>query len=381
MSTTIHAMGARQGTELLPPQAIPTKEQPATRDQRNLIWWNITRKTPPFGTIRRKIMTIAKKMEIRLQIRGRSVFVCSYGTWISFHVSLTTTVIPTVLHRFWSLLHCFPCPRDNSASLLPLLKRINGVIIVCRFPLASSVPHSSETSYTSRVSGGALHGKWAELHALERQIQRWTTFLHGQRSEDRVRPIVFVLLSCGDLVTAEYSPKEWRHLSVTMEALYQKCEIYAWKTGTCIESSRGTREKCACTPHCALTTRMLQQHTKILEEMEDDIKSAVTIVEFRLSSELAPRSTYIRHNSRLIRHGRYIIVIHVPCSTPNRTDTIPGLRQTDHDTIPVSLVCFARAVPVDKSVVRVPWNAPNQSPGKFEQNSVSLVCSTHIILI
>lgn len=183
---------------------------------------------------------------------------------------------------------------DNLASLaplLPLLKRINGIIIACQCPSppsttttilpsssnASHTSYNSQTSHNNRRSNGVdnktHHVEWAELDLLERQIANWINFIksissinggantsssnsdsssnnnnnngssttnssNGNTSQYPYN--IFVILTFADLAITEYSPKEWMKVSVKMEEICAKFGIHSWRMGTCVSSSSGS---------------------------------------------------------------------------------------------------------------------------------------------
>ena len=145
----------------------------------------------------------------------------------------------------------------NLAPLLPLLKRINGIIITCQCPSPPSITipssTSSHASYHSQPSNKTNNGDWAELDLLEVQIENWVKFIkshvalnggesgssynngsgtNNKNSHDPYK--IFVILTFADLAITEYSPKEWMRVSVKMEEICAKFGIYSWRMGTCV---------------------------------------------------------------------------------------------------------------------------------------------------
>jgi hypothetical protein len=175
------------------------------------------------------------------------------------------------------------------APLLPLLKRINGIIIACQCPLPptttttkSSLLYSSnasQTSYNSQSTRGTIRSSrgemyWEELDALEGQIATWIQFVRGDCNDvclngagvkndgnsnkynndsnnDRNnrsnsnnhstnhQNTIIIILTYADIAITEYSPKEWMKLSIKMEEICQKFGIHSWRMGTCVSSSSG----------------------------------------------------------------------------------------------------------------------------------------------
>ena len=149
-------------------------------------------------------------------------------------------------------------------SLLPLLKRINGIIIACQCPLppssssilpSSNVSHASYNSSsiqsTSNIRSNA--GEWAELDLLEKHIASWMDFINTNLNSNGAKKFgsgssgynnsspytIFVILTFADWAITEYSPKEWMRLSVKMEEICTKFKIHSWRMGTSVSSSGG----------------------------------------------------------------------------------------------------------------------------------------------
>lgn len=135
------------------------------------------------------------------------------------------------------------------AVLLPLFKRVNGILIVCKFP----DPPCSEHSYPTEWENIA----WPEMNELERYIRKWTTFIRGNiafPSQCNNMPIlVSVLLNQPNNLIIEnatklssrhntsdtlvYSLKEWRHLEHRMQTICEENGIESWSIGTCLNGS------------------------------------------------------------------------------------------------------------------------------------------------
>ncbi|KAL7538795.1 hypothetical protein ACHAXR_012389 [Thalassiosira sp. AJA248-18] len=170
-----------------------------------------------------------------------------------------------------------PGHNTNIAPLLPLLKRINGMMIVYRCPLppSSSFSHSSNASYASHASNASC-SEWPELDLLEQRIRQWTKYLRDQLNyEKQQRPSIFVLLSCADLAIADYSPKQWMQLSVRMKDVCNNCEIDSWKMGTCMDNRSSDIDEGYSQNHQSkLLQRMMEQQRQMLEDMEDAIEAS-----------------------------------------------------------------------------------------------------------
>mmetsp|Transcript_16561 Transcript_16561/g.31179 ORF Transcript_16561/g.31179 Transcript_16561/m.31179 type:complete len:465 (+) Transcript_16561:168-1562(+) len=206
--------------------------------------------------------------------------------------------------------------RSYFATLLPLLKRIHGVIIVCRCPLPPSsssssipMPHlpNNNASYASNYydATSCSSEQWPEFEAVKQQIQRWTSFIHDQllngssnsnhqnqqqhqqkqQQQSPPRPIVFVSLSCADLVVARYSPREWVELTSRMQGICKECGVDSWSMNSCMDSigsgssstddeKSDSREKQQ-QQQSALLQRLLQQQKRMLEDMEDATEAAL----------------------------------------------------------------------------------------------------------
>lgn len=143
-------------------------------------------------------------------------------------------------------------PRYNMNSigpLLPLLKRIHGVIIACRCPLPpSSFLHSSAASVASHASNTSnMTSAWPELDLLEHSIDRWVHFLRDNvfnqqkqsetKHQSEEEPCLFVLLNQADQVVTEFSPNEWMKLSARMQTICSRHGIVSWKLGSCMSAS------------------------------------------------------------------------------------------------------------------------------------------------
>ena len=189
-----------------------------------------------------------------------------------------------------------PSPRYNNmvniAPLLPLLKRANGIMIVCRCPLPPiNFSHSSNASYVSYASN-ATCSDWPELDALEQQIQKWATFLHQEEEnqDKKQRQLLFVMLSCADLAVTGYSPRHWMALSVRMQDICKSNHIDSWKIGTCINtnSSDDNIDGEYSKQQSKLLQRMMIQQKQILEDMEDSIEAAfVDIISMHIREQKA----------------------------------------------------------------------------------------------
>jgi hypothetical protein len=186
-----------------------------------------------------------------------------------------------------------------SESLLQLIKRVDGILIVCRCPLppatttiitnasssnqtyyyanssnASNVSHTTDDVSSSAVGGGggaaAAVGSWPELETLHKTIQAYTSFLvnnfnHDQQQQQqqqenehwqekrgrRVQPAVFVLLSCADLAAGEYSPRQYVKLSNRMDEICNQCGVASWRMGTCMNN---TRNEDGCSSYSTMET-------------------------------------------------------------------------------------------------------------------------------
>jgi len=216
------------------------------------------------------------------------------------------------------------CNNNNLANLtplLPLLKRINGIIIACQCPSPPSstvlLPssNSSHTSYHSQTShnvnvNNSNQVEWAELDFLEVQIANWINFIKsissingsastssssedGSSRNDNISQYpykIFVILTFADLAVTEYSPKEWMRVSVKMEEICVKFGIHSWRMGTCVSSSetnnnsngvaKGNKESeennliSKQQRQYGLFQRMARQQQQIMEEMEDGVETS-----------------------------------------------------------------------------------------------------------
>ena len=186
-------------------------------------------------------------------------------------------------------------PENIPSPLLPLLNRINGIILTCPCPSPPSFPSSSipttplsissqtfnndndgcnsisNNSVKSNVQNhnngccnGSYNGtsgvEWQELEVLEEQIARWMKFIHGHvglngdanstnnnggknssnsknNSNNNKHPYkIFLMLTFADLAITHYSPNEWMKLSLKLEEICVKFGIYSWRMGTCVDS-------------------------------------------------------------------------------------------------------------------------------------------------
>ena len=175
-----------------------------------------------------------------------------------------------------------PRNANINASLLPLLKRIIGLIIVCKCPLPSSSNNvSSNASYVSYASNLSCKddNDWMELDLLEQEIKHWITFMKDHQEEEGTnnkqhnRPLMYVILSCADLAVAGYSPREWMQLSIRMQEICHNYGISSWKISTCMDttSSSDNEEQIR---QSKILQRMMTQQKQILEDMEDGIEAS-----------------------------------------------------------------------------------------------------------
>ena len=201
----------------------------------------------------------------------------------------------------------------NLAPLLPLLKRLNVIIIACQCPsppLSTTTtqqqfsPVSSNASYHSQASRRITKNdqvEWVELDMLERQIELWIRFIHGNISMDggaksnggsggnssnssndnnsQTPYTIAIMLTFADLAITEYSPKEWMRLSVKMKEICDKFGIYSWRMGTCVSSSadlnnRSEKNNVANdeSMQYGMFQRMAQQQQQMMEEAEDSVE-------------------------------------------------------------------------------------------------------------
>ncbi|KAL7462904.1 hypothetical protein ACHAXS_003278 [Conticribra weissflogii] len=153
-------------------------------------------------------------------------------------------------------------PRQSNsliAALLPLFKRVHGILIVCKFPC----PPCSEYFPSEEWENIA----WPEIDELERCIRKWANFIRGNivfPSQCNNTPILYsVLLNHpGTLIIDNaiklsarhnisdklvYSLQEWSHLKNRMKAICEKNGIDLWSIGAsyhgnsaeCIHECRG----------------------------------------------------------------------------------------------------------------------------------------------
>jgi len=172
-------------------------------------------------------------------------------------------------------------PRNaNITSLLPLLMRINGLIIVCRCPLPPSNNVSSNASYVSYASNLSCKddSDWMELDFLEQEIQQWIGFMkdhqeEGTNNKQLNRPLMYVVLTCADMAVVGYSPREWMQLSIRMQEICHNYGISSWKISTSMDttSSSDNEEQIR---QSKILQRMMTQQKQILEDMEDGIEAS-----------------------------------------------------------------------------------------------------------
>ena len=190
---------------------------------------------------------------------------------------------PDLISCSQSISSALSSPRQNAtniAPLLPLLKRVNGIVIVCRCPLPPSTTNiSSNASYVSYASNNISCSEWPELDTIEQQIHRWTTFLNdkieeGNDEKQQQRPSTFLLLSFGDIAVGGYSPREWTSLSIRMQEICKTYNIHSWKIGTCMDTSSSTLDlPQQQNQQSQLLQRMMVQQNQILEDIEDGIEA------------------------------------------------------------------------------------------------------------
>jgi len=191
---------------------------------------------------------------------------------MNIHQQQNDTDIDSCTHSVHS--ECSALRNANVSRLLPLLKRVNGILIVCRCPLPpSSASQSSIASCASHASNASC-SEWPALDLLEQQIQRWMIFIHDQEvNDEKQRPPTFALLSCADLAIVGYSPREWMRLSVRMQDICKKWGIESWRMGTCMDASSNTIDGNH-PQQSTLLKRMIQQQKQILEDTEDAVEVA-----------------------------------------------------------------------------------------------------------
>jgi len=171
--------------------------------------------------------------------------------------------------------HSGPLNR-NIGPLLTLLKRVNGIIIVCRCPLPSSSFSESSVTSCKTYSSRASCSEWPELDNLEEEIKYWKAFLDDELSNEKPqRRCISILLTCADLAVLGYSPNNWIQLSVRMQDICEKYDLDPWKMGTCMDTSSNAFDgnNLQYEPTTMLQ-RMMQQHKQLLRDLEDDIDAA-----------------------------------------------------------------------------------------------------------
>lgn len=188
---------------------------------------------------------------------------------------------------------------SNIIPLLPLFKKMNGIIIVCRCPLRPCyTPVSSNVSLASIISN-ASGSDWPELDYVEEQIRSWSSFihdimkvnnhdkLHQKQPQKQQKRTMFVILTCADLAITNYSPREWMTLTIRMQDICNTCNINSWKMGTCINTSTllgvtGTttfyqnnhQQQQSSSSSSLLLQRMIQEQCRLLQDIEDGIEGA-----------------------------------------------------------------------------------------------------------
>ena len=180
-----------------------------------------------------------------------------------------------------------PRNANINASLLPLLKRINGLIIVCKCPLPPSNNVSSNASYVSYASKLSCKddSDWMELDLLEQEMQQWIAFMKDHQEEEGTnddkqlnRPLIYVVLSCADLAVVGYSPREWMQLSMRMQEICHSYGISSWKISTSMDTTSSSDDNNGeQQPHLRqskILQRMMNQQKQILEDMEDGIEAS-----------------------------------------------------------------------------------------------------------
>lgn len=168
-----------------------------------------------------------------------------------------------------------PPHNTNISPLLSLITEMNGIMIVCRSPLSRSyTSQSSSASFASHTSSASC-SEWPELDSLEEQIRRWTSFLQGNGAVRKHRhSTICVFLTCADLATADYSPREWMQLTVRMQDICEGCSVDSWKLGTCIDASSLYDVDFLKKQQSSILKRMMQQQSQLLEDLEDAFEQA-----------------------------------------------------------------------------------------------------------
>jgi hypothetical protein len=187
---------------------------------------------------------------------------------------------------------------SNIVPLLPLFKKMNGIIIACRCPLRPCYTSVSSNVSLASIISNASGSDWPDLDYVEEQIRSWSSFIHDdiikvnnddklqqQQQQQQQERTIFVILTCADLAIINYSPREWMTLTIRMQNVCNTCNINSWKMGTCINTStlldvpgttlhQNKNQQQQQSSSSVLLQRMVQQQRRLLQDMEDGIESA-----------------------------------------------------------------------------------------------------------
>ena len=183
----------------------------------------------------------------------------------------TTASIPS--NASWSTNQ----PTADVSTLLPLVNKVDSIIVCCRCPHPPSSPSlSSSASIASLASGNASSAEWPGLATIEESIEQWVRFLRNREYSPKRKQTLHVALTCADLVIGGYSPREWIQLSAKMQGLCELFNLASWRLCTCIslDDVFGEEAFCQYSDPSSLSysmqvhQRLVEQQTQVLEDAE-----------------------------------------------------------------------------------------------------------------
>lgn len=187
----------------------------------------------------------------------------------------TTASIPS--NASWSTNQ----PTADVSTLLPLINKVDSVIVCCRCPHPPSSPSlSSNASITSLASGNASSAEWPGLATIEESVEQWVRFLRDREHSPKRKQTLHVALTCADLVIGGYSPREWIQLSAKMQCLCELFNLTSWRICTCIsiDGVFGEEAFCQYSDPSSLSYSM-QVHQRLVEQQSQLLEDAEAAVE------------------------------------------------------------------------------------------------------
>ena len=187
----------------------------------------------------------------------------------------TTASIPS--NASWSTNQ----PTADVSTLLPLIDKVDSIIVCCRCPHPPSSPSlSSNASIASLASGNVSSAEWPGLAAIEESIEQWVRFLKNREHIPKRKQTLHVALTCADMVIGGYSPREWVQLSTKMQGLCELFNLASWRLCTCIsiDDVLGEEAFCQYSDPSSLSYSM-QVHHRLVDQQSQLLEDAEAAVE------------------------------------------------------------------------------------------------------